>query len=118
MVKIDLKDAYFSIPIDLAHHPFLRFQHSSDLPIQLPQIRTVLCASNLHKNIQASGSLAETTRLPDDKLYRQQPTHGQHKGGNQADGGARSDPTGASRVHSELRQVSTRTSPVHTVSGI
>ena len=27
MVKIDLKDAYFSIPIDLAHHPFLRFQH-------------------------------------------------------------------------------------------
>ena len=27
MVKIDLKDAYFSIPIDLAHRPFLHFQH-------------------------------------------------------------------------------------------
>ena len=91
---------------------------SSDLPIQLPPIRTVLCTSNLHKDIQASGSLAETTRLPDDKLYRRQPTHGQHKGGSQADGEACSDPTGASPVHSELRQVSTRTSPVHTVSGI
>ena len=119
MVKIDHKDAYFSIPIDLAHCPFLRFQHRAVtyqfncLPFGLssaPQIFTKISRPVV--------GLAETTRLPDDKLYRRQPTHGQHKGGSQADGEACSDPTGASPVHSELRQVSTRTSPVHTVSGI
>ena len=29
VVKINLKDAYFFIPIDPAHHPFLSFQHKA-----------------------------------------------------------------------------------------
>ena len=29
MVKVNLKDAYFSIPINPAHHPFLSFQHKA-----------------------------------------------------------------------------------------
>ena len=93
----------FCRPIDLPHCPFYAFMtyQFNCLPFRLSSVLgpnfTKICCS-----------LAETTRLLDDKLHQQQPTHGQHKGGSQADGRACSDSTGTTWFHSKLCQVLTR----------
>ena len=89
--------------------PFLYFH---DLPVQLPPIQAVLCAGPKFSQRYVAAWLRQLgcwminyTRLLDDKLHQQQPTHGQHKGGSQADGRACSDSTGTTWFHSKLCQV-------------
>ena len=77
MVKLDLKDTYFAVPIHLADRKYLTFQFSEHhLPVRVPSIRPLVSPESLYKDHEASYSMAETDGLSDDQLHRRQPHTG------------------------------------------
>ena len=55
MVKVDLKDVYFTVPIHVAHQPILRFQVELEhLPVHIPAFRPVMCTLGIHQSNETS----------------------------------------------------------------
>ena len=74
MVKIDLKDAYFTIPI----HPAFSKVHdkSTTLPVHMPPIRPVLCSMGVHKSDETHINLPSKYGGTYDCLHRRHTSDG------------------------------------------
>ena len=81
MAKIDLKDAYFMIPMHERDKRFLRFQWKGriNLPIQLSSVRAVMCSMGLYQGPEANSRTAETAGCSDDNVYRRHSDRGGYK---------------------------------------
>ena len=57
MTKIDLKDAYYSVPVHPSLCKYLRFKfNNSTFRVPMPTVRPLLCPSNLHEDSETSRS--------------------------------------------------------------
>uniref|UniRef100_A0A1X7USN3 Uncharacterized protein n=1 Tax=Amphimedon queenslandica TaxID=400682 RepID=A0A1X7USN3_AMPQE len=106
MVKIDLKDTYFTIPIDPLHRPLLCFQHRWATSIQLPSLWSCISTPSVHQDIKTNRNLAQATRLSNDQLHRRQPTNSQLERGGSINGRTDSNTHGKTGFHSEQGQIS------------
>ena len=70
LAKVDLKDAYFSIPIHRSHKQYLKFIFPENLPIQLPALRPVIDSVGLYQDPEASTSPPLGNGGQADSLYR------------------------------------------------
>ena len=69
MIKIDLKDGYFCVPMSQQHQPFLRFIWGGHtVSVHLPPFRSSSCPSLLHKAVETSGGPVTQTWPEDDCL--------------------------------------------------
>ena len=50
MTRIDLKDAYFSIPIDPRYQSFLQFKWQEGISVHVPILRPFISPKGLHKD--------------------------------------------------------------------
>ena len=57
LAKIDLKDAYFLVPVHPSHQKFLQFQQT--VRVSVSAFRPILCPSHLHKTDETGGSPSE-----------------------------------------------------------
>ena len=71
MCKIDLKDAYFAVPIHPAPKGSLLSVQECNLPVQMPTLRSHFSTSGLHKSAEAPDSLCQETGSEDLHLHRQ-----------------------------------------------
>ena len=90
----------------------------SNVPVQLPPVRTVLGPEGIHQDHAPCDSLAEAARVQDNHVHRRQPDHGLHEGGSSQPSGASSCSAGSPRIHSEPRQVSSSTLPGDAIPGV
>ena len=66
MVKVDLKDAYFTIPLHMDHQPYLRFI----VPVHMPTFRSIMCTMGIHQSDEASGNFSSCHGGENDSLHR------------------------------------------------
>ena len=71
MAKVNMKDAYFMIPIATEDQKFLRF-----IPIQLSSIRSVLRPMGLYQDHEASSGPTQRARPQTDHIHRRHPAYG------------------------------------------
>ena len=84
----------------------------------MPSLWSGISTSSVYQDIKTNCSLAETVGLSNDQLYRRQPTNSQLGRGGSIDGRADCDSHGKTGIHSESRQICTRTSPVDPILGV
>ena len=75
MVKVDLKDAYFTVPIHPDYQPLLRFQ-----AVHLPTLWPVLCTMGIHQSDEANYRLSLKYVGLHDCLYRRHSFDGRVSG--------------------------------------
>ena len=59
MGKVDLKDAYLTVPIHHSHTGYLKFLWKGKAQVCMPSIRTSISSQNIHDDPKASRGVTE-----------------------------------------------------------
>ena len=117
MIKIDLKDAYFCVPMSQQHQPFLRFIWGGGhtVSVHLPPFWSSSCPSLLHKAVETSGGPVTQTWPEDDCLSRRYHFVQSDSGGNIAGQGLNPLVTSEFGFCNQLEEISVRSFTLHGV---
>lgn len=70
MAKVDLKDAYFMIPMAQEDRKFVRFQWRENLPLKLLAIRAVMSSLGLYQDHESGNGNPAGVGTAPNYLYR------------------------------------------------
>ena len=116
MIKIDLKDTYFCVPMSQQHQPFLRFIWGGHtVSVHLPPFWSSSCPSLLHKAVETSGGPVMQTWPEDDCLSRRYHCVQSDSGGNIAGQGLNPLVTSEFGFCNQLEEISVRSFTLHGV---
>ena len=68
-MKVGLKDAYFTFPIDPGHHQYLRFVGQGEMPVHIPPLWPTLYSPHLYQSDKTSDDPFEVMGSQDYHLY-------------------------------------------------
>ena len=118
MGKVDLKDAYLTVPIHHSHTGYLKFSlEGKGLQVFMPSIRTSISSQNIHKDPKASSQFPEESRCEDVSIHRRHSSDSRHKGKSQATATPSEFNPNSPRVRSKYKEVHTRTHSTNRVFG-
>ena len=114
MIKIDLKDAYFTVPVSNQHQTHWRFMHGG-LRYQffLPPLRVRTCPSPFYEALEACCCPIKETRSETDHLSRRHYCFQSVSGGHCEGQGLNPLAAPASRLCDKLEKISFTSCPVH-----
>ena len=116
MTKVDLKDAYFMIPISKKHKHLTRFNWGGEnLSIQLPSFRVVVGPLGLYQDHKATHDHREIHWSQDDHVHRR---YGRVGDSGQGTHSWTDTPPRESGVCDKLSKVATDTNPGNRISGL
>ena len=115
LTRIDLKDAYFAIPIHTQDRKYLILVAEQVIPIHLPAF---LSPESVHEGTETSNSLPQEQGGAVCDLHRRHTVYAPRQGQAIRDHGYSSYTVGSSWVSCELHKVSTNTDPEARFPGI
>ena len=117
LVKVDLKDAYFSIPISRQHRKFLCFQFKNKLSVELSFLWPGLSPMGLYQDPEADSSSRTRAGDANDSIYRRYPLNGRDQGESQRPSIRPDIPHAMLGLHDKLGEDHFRTIPTPRVLG-
>ena len=117
LTKVDLKDAFFTIPILPQEVPQVQLPREH-IPVQLPHLRSLLGTMGLYQDPQTSNSHSETVGGTVDSIHRRHTNPGGDQGTSLRGNSSPDIPTGKSGFHNQPEKVCNGTRSDNRVFGL
>ena len=106
LAKLDLKDAYFTVPIFRDHQKYLRFcSGQNSIPVYVSPVRSILCTLGFYQGLKTSGRFPKKLRNSPYHLYRRYTGNREIPGRSSGSRGSIDCSIGGLGLHSEHGEV-------------